>query len=229
MSKKEVVRYKDYRKIYEKHHGPVPVESNGRKYHIHHVDGDRTNNNPENLIAVTAQRHFEIHYEQGDIGACLALARILKIPSKTFSELCSKRSIKLTKEGRLNLLRPDHRKNVSTFQHKLWNEKTHNFIGLNEKRLANGSHNFLNSEFQSKKAIQMYKDGTHPLIGMTKKQLASGTHPFQDRLRQKKEAQRRIEAGTHNFLGKFVCPHCQKIGGAGMLRWHFDYCKYRRN
>ena len=25
------------------------------------------------------------------------------------------------------------------------------------------------------------------------------------------------------------CPHCGKIGGFGMLRWHFENCKYKGN
>ena len=25
-----------------------------------------------------------------------------------------------------------------------------------------------------------------------------------------------------------TCPHCNKTGGFGMLRWHFDNCKMKR-
>lgn len=60
----------NYRRLYEKHHGPIPGG-----YHIHHKDGDHSNNNIDNLQCVTAQEHFEIHYSQGDYGACWAMLR----------------------------------------------------------------------------------------------------------------------------------------------------------
>lgn len=28
---------------------------------------------------------------------------------------------------------------------------------------------------------------------------------------------------------KLVCPHCNKSGGFGMLRWHFDNCKFKES
>lgn len=60
----------NYRKIYETNFGPIPVDEFGRTYDIHHVDGDHSNNSPDNLIAVTIQEHYDIHYKQGDFGAC---------------------------------------------------------------------------------------------------------------------------------------------------------------
>ena len=49
-----------YRKIYVEAHGPVP-----KGYHIHHIDGDRNNNDIENLIAVTPEEHHRLHLEMG--------------------------------------------------------------------------------------------------------------------------------------------------------------------
>jgi group I intron endonuclease len=35
---------------------------------------------------------------------------------------------------------------------------------------------------------------------------------------------------TNNIAGqknkKYICPHCNLTGGGGMLRWHFDHCKF---
>lgn len=59
-----------YRRIYEHHFGPIP-----KGYHIHHKDGNHSNNEPENLMCVTAQEHFRIHYDQKDYGACWAMIR----------------------------------------------------------------------------------------------------------------------------------------------------------
>ena len=54
MSKKH--KKNPYRKIYESYHGKIP-----RGYHVHHIDGDPTNNDIENLIAVTPEEHATIH------------------------------------------------------------------------------------------------------------------------------------------------------------------------
>jgi hypothetical protein len=51
-----------FRKIYEDYFGPIPKDSDGRSYDIHHIDGDHSNNHPSNLKAVTIQEHYDIHY-----------------------------------------------------------------------------------------------------------------------------------------------------------------------
>lgn len=38
-----------YRKIYENHFGPIPKDKDGRSYEIHHIDGNRKNNEISNL------------------------------------------------------------------------------------------------------------------------------------------------------------------------------------
>lgn len=63
------------RKIYLKHYGIIPVGDDGRTYEIHHIDGNHENNDPENLIAVTFSRHYEIHESQGDWSACVLMAK----------------------------------------------------------------------------------------------------------------------------------------------------------
>ena len=48
-----------YRKIWEQHHGPIP-----KGKHIHHIDGDKTNNDISNLICISREMHREIHLLQ---------------------------------------------------------------------------------------------------------------------------------------------------------------------
>jgi len=55
-----------YRKIYEDFHGvKIP-----KGYHIHHIDGNRSNNHPQNLKMLTPEEHHQLHLQQGDSVAC---------------------------------------------------------------------------------------------------------------------------------------------------------------
>jgi hypothetical protein len=55
---------KKYRKIWEDVNGPIPVDGEGRTYHIHHIDGNRNNNSIENLQCVSIEEHYNIHLQQ---------------------------------------------------------------------------------------------------------------------------------------------------------------------
>ena len=77
----------NYRKIYEHHHGAIPVDDLGRTYEIHHMDGDHHNNHPSNLKCVSVQEHYDIHYAQEDWGACFCIAKRLKLTKEQISEL----------------------------------------------------------------------------------------------------------------------------------------------
>lgn len=50
-----------YRKIYESHYGPIPIDETGRTYEIHHIDGNSENNDISNLKCVSIQEHYNIH------------------------------------------------------------------------------------------------------------------------------------------------------------------------
>lgn len=90
---------KNYRKIYEQHHGPIPKDKDGRSYEIHHIDGNRDNNDPNNLQCVSIQEHYDIHYSQGDWAACLVMAGRMKISPKQKSELSRKAQLALVEKG----------------------------------------------------------------------------------------------------------------------------------
>lgn len=45
-----------YREIYERANGKIPDG-----YVVHHIDGDSSNNDPENLVALTNSEHMKIH------------------------------------------------------------------------------------------------------------------------------------------------------------------------
>ena len=83
----------NYRKIYENHNGLIPKEVNGRTYEIHHIDGNHSNNSPSNLIAVTIQEHYEIHYNQHDWNACKMIKLRMDFTIDEIRELGRKGSI----------------------------------------------------------------------------------------------------------------------------------------
>ena len=83
--------YHHYRKIYINHYGQIPKDEFGRSYDIHHIDGNRSNNDPKNLIALSIKEHFDLHYAQGDYPACRLIAvRLLKPHEKSKGKTLSK-------------------------------------------------------------------------------------------------------------------------------------------
>jgi len=77
----------NYRKIYEDNFGPIPFDEDGRRFDIHHIDGDDINNNPSNLVAVSIKDHYSIHYSQKDWGACYFMAIRMNSGVGTVAEL----------------------------------------------------------------------------------------------------------------------------------------------
>lgn len=99
-----------YRKIYEKHYGPIPREDNGRSYDIHHIDGNHSNNLPNNLMAVTLKEHYDLHKERGDHGACFLLAQKLRKTPEEISLHSREVNRRRVESGTHNLMKPAHLK-----------------------------------------------------------------------------------------------------------------------
>ena len=76
-----------YRKIWETVYGTIPKDKHGRSYEIHHIDGNRKNNNIENLKLVTIQEHYDIHFSQGDFGACTLIAKRMNMSPEEISNI----------------------------------------------------------------------------------------------------------------------------------------------
>jgi hypothetical protein len=195
-----IYRKTNYRKIYENHYGPIPKDDQGRSYDIHHIDGDRSNNSPLNLKAVSMQEHYDIHYSQGDWAACHRLSFKLGLTAKEISDLASRNAKEQVKNG------------------------THNFLGgeiqrrSGQKRVIEGTHPFLGGEISRATTQRRLASGSHHFIGNSNPvytQLQNGNHPF---------------AGPHAPSQiMWTCPHCGKIGkGRGnYTRFHGDSCKHR--
>jgi hypothetical protein len=222
-----IYTYKDYRKIYESYHGPIPYDETGRRYEIHHIDGNHNNNNISNLKLVTIQEHYEIHKAQGDWAACLIMSERMKI----------------SPEEKTILARAVQKRKV--------NAGTHHFLGgeisrkTQAKRVAEGTHNLLGGEVQGKTSRRRVADGTHNLLGPEQnlKRIADGTHNLLKRADGSSQSSDRVKDGTHPWLNgkatqkqlkdgthaskiKVGCLGCQQIlDKANYSRYHGVKCR----
>jgi hypothetical protein len=200
----------NYRKIYKQYHGPIPKESNGRSYEIHHKDGDHTNNSPDNLLALTLQEHYDIHYAQGDYGACYMMA-----------------------SQRMNRS-PDEISHISSLQQRARvADGTHHLLGgtIQRRLVAEGKHHLLSGEIQRKSSLKRAAEGTLPGQGpknpfwggeIQRKLVADGKHPLQGPTHNLN----RIKNGNHPSQIKKTCPHCGKTTSTNTYaQWHGDNCK----
>lgn len=231
----------NYRKIYEHHVGPIPRDSSGRKYEIHHIDGNKKNNHPDNLKCVSLQEHYDIHYSQGDWMACHKIAGKLKLSGEEISRLSRLHARQQLASGTHPFQKEGQQ---STLARRRLEEGTHNFIGDRNpvhKQIANGTHNWLGGEEQRQRNLRQVAEGTHPFLGgekqraLAQRRIKDGTHPF---LGESHPSKIRAKTGTHLFQSsdsptqlKWTCPHCGKTGkGKGNYNnWHGDNCRTIKN
>jgi hypothetical protein len=204
-----------YRKIYKQHFGPIPKDSQGRTYEIHHIDGDHTNNDISNLQCVSIQEHYDIHYAQGNYGACYGISVRMKSSPEELSELARKLAFKRIEDGIHPFQNPENQKK---------GVEAANIV--NKKKIADGTHNLLGGKIQRESSRKRVENKTHHLLGP-------------------ETNQKRVDAGTHNFLGnsmmlkllsegkhssqiKKTCEYCSKIiSSYNYTRWHGANCKYK--
>lgn len=151
----------NYRLIYKQHYGPIPREPNGRSYEIHHIDGDSNNNHYSNLVALTLQEHYDLHYRQRDWFACWKIGIKLRLDPDTIAELSRVAAQERIKNGTHHFLGGE-------MQRKLVSDGTHHLLGgevqrkVNARRLSDGTHNFLSGEVQRVTNANRIANGSHP-------------------------------------------------------------------
>lgn len=151
-----------YRHIYKDHYGSIPVDADGRTFEIHHIDGNHENNDINNLICVSLQEHYDIHYSQKDWYACRMLALRMNITPEEKSRIASLDNQERVKNG------------------------THNFLGGEtvRQRVNEGTHHLLGGRIQKENNRKQVEDGTHHFLGgeiggvHSRKRVAAGTHNF---------------------------------------------------
>lgn len=209
-----------YRKIFTETNGAIPSDSDGRTYEIHHIDGNHLNNDPSNLKCVSIQEHYDIHYAQGDWGACQAIMRRMKKTPEEISAECSELVKKNIKAGRMPQLTSEHarareldrvNKGIHAWQGP---EASKRVSERNLKRVADGLNPFA-GDLGSRLSKQVQRDridnGTHHFAGLAGskhstelnlKMLAEGRHPSQNPVTVNKIKQKQLEksaAGNHVF------------------------------
>lgn len=107
MAKTKAYQKHDHIKVWKKHFGEIPKDSDGRSFEIHHVDGDASNNNIDNLVCVSIAEHYQIHKSQCDWGAAFMIARRMDIPPSDIAEIARMGTLKRISEGKHNFQDPN--------------------------------------------------------------------------------------------------------------------------
>ena len=170
-----------YRKIYEQHFGEIPKDVHGRSYEIHHVDGDRTNNDISNLKCVSIQEHYDIHYSQGDWGACHRIADRMRLPFEVISELAKKFANDRVTNG------------VHNFQNSHFQRK------FNAKRASEGTHNFQKEKVKNKVRKRNIK--------LNNEKILQGSHPFQNQ--KQVTCPHCGKTGANGIMNRFHLDRCK--------------------
>ena len=153
----------NYRKIWEKYYQACLLPG----IHIHHIDGNHSNNDIKNLKPVTVQEHFNIHYQQGDYFECYLLStQHLDLSYEERQELSRKNAKKQTD----NNVHPFQNKNLqlknSLKQNDLMLKGQHPFqaahikealILKRQEMLKNHTHTFTNPEIRKKQLLGLKK------------------------------------------------------------------------
>ena len=205
----------DYRKIWEKTYGKIPVDSEGRSYEIHHVDGDRSNNVLNNLKCISIQEHYEIHKKQGDESACHAI-KIRMGEALTDWKHTEKAKAKMSQAKRGKKRKP-HSEETKLKMSEVQKGKK---LSLEHKQK-------LSDIKRSKEKIKC------PHCGKLLDLINARRWHFENCLvvtGKTKHSRKPFSEEHLNNLKKaknvVVCPYCKKIGGANIMRrWHFENCK----
>jgi hypothetical protein len=104
-------------------------------YEIHHIDGNRANNNPDNLVCVSIEEHLEIHIKQEDWGAVQAILARLDTDTTLLKLAASKAQKERWIKGTHNWqIKENKRKlNASASMQKRIQETGNAFIGIEDR------------------------------------------------------------------------------------------------
>lgn len=157
--------YGNHRQIWISHHGEIPVDDQGRSYHIHHLDGNPLNNDISNLICLSPEDHYEVHLKQGDYGAAFLLMRnhlSLSKEERSFivSKANSNRWNNYSESKRQEILSKNQQTNINTWSSPELRAKTGSKISTAHKNRTSAQ-KAEEGKRRSSAAIVGWKTGTH--------------------------------------------------------------------
>lgn len=201
----------NYRKIWEKANGPIPLDEHGRSYEIHHIDGDRSNNSLENLVCISIEEHYRIHREQGDWGACHAIEVRMK-PQTAFSgwnhSQKTKDKIRKTLSGRKNGPRPQYVKDKIAKAKKGKKQTKESILKMIESKRRNGT--IKHTDEAKRKIAEASKGRKHTAESIQKmRQIKKDSRPTKEALQKSAEVRSKpivhVEFGTIYKSGRDAC------------------------
>lgn len=194
--------YGKHIKVWKENFGSIPKDNNGRSYEIHHIDGNPNNNDPNNLMCISIEEHYNIHKEQENWNAAFLIARRMSLTPDDISEIARKGTLKRIANG------------------------THNFLSPNFPRNPYANKGYVVAkDIRTNKIVRIKKeifDNDEHYVGhnIGKKH----DNPHSNRGHNKGKSWKQKEK-RKNIV---TCPHCGKSGDAsGHKRWHFDNCKMK--
>lgn len=202
-----------YQKIWVNANGEIPRTEDGRMFHIHHIDGNRNNNELSNLMCVSPMEHFLIHLSQQEYMSAHALyIRYLTDEEKIGYSYVPKLAAMSRDNSNIGFNNPDVYKKV---------------FDLQNERIKNGCFHLQSGEIQRKTNLKRVSLGIHNFQSEThkaiiresnKERVANGSHPFVNGKR------------SDWVLKSKKCEFCGYVGrGVGFLYKHDDYCIQNSN
>jgi hypothetical protein len=206
----------NYRKIWENANGAIPKDELGRSYEIHHIDGNRENNDLNNLMCVSIEQHYQIHYEQGDYSSANLIAQ--KIGSGNFSGWNHSETIKqkMSEAAKGKVFTEEHRRKMSeTRKGKKHSEETKRKMSEAKKRkVFTKEHKIKISEANKgkqrneeiKRKMSERMKGNQNSIGKKHseeaKQKMSDAHKGKSHSKETKQKISESKKGNQNWIGK---------------------------
>lgn len=139
----------NYRQIWENHYGKIPKDENGISYQIHHIDGNRFNNNIENLMCVSIMEHYEIHLKQGDFAA----AHVIKTKMENYEQSLGWNHKEETKEKISKSLKGKYIRNEESIKRQIESKIKNGTIKLKEE-----TKNKISESLKGKKRLPMSEE-----------------------------------------------------------------------
>jgi len=128
---------KNYRRIYERYYQCCLLPG----IDVHHIDGNHSNNDPANLIAVSLQEHYDWHKAKNDHYACFMIAQRMNIKPFDWLEMArinGRKSAQRNKERGVGLLAWLKANPILAQEQRSQNGKKSGKIAFEEKKGIHG-------------------------------------------------------------------------------------------